>query len=62
MLVKINVQALFVSKNEGTGNLTKFFLNSSSLLQGWKPHAKRLGSITELWVSKAPCAQEEQAC
>lgn len=60
MVVKINVEVLFVRKNEGVGNLAKFFWNSSFLLQGWKPHGQKLDSITELWVSKAPCSQEEQ--
>lgn len=60
MLVKISVQALLASKNEGSSNLAKFFWNSPSLLRGWEPHAKGLGHIRELRVSRALCPQKEQ--
>lgn len=53
MLVKISVQALFASKNEGSSNLAKFYWNSLSLLQGWEPHDKGLDHIRELRVSRA---------
>lgn len=55
MRVKMSVQALLASKNEGSTDLAKFFWNSPSLLQGWEPHAKGLGHVRELRVSRVLC-------
>jgi len=51
--VKIGVQVLLASKNEGSSNLAKFFWNSPFLLWVQKPHTKGLGCVRELLVSRA---------